>query len=210
MAINTFPNLPGLAFPVKKSPSFSTIEHFSVAGGSTTQSPQPYAKYKFDLPFEFLRADNATLEIQQLLSFYAACLGKGLPFHFNDPDDNAVVSQAMGAGDAVTTDFGFIRTMSSNVDPIQDVIAAGLNVYIGGVLKATPADYSVLATSQFGTNYGVRFVVPPAGGQLVSADFSFNWLCRFDEDVVEFSKFAYLNGKGLWEAKSIKFTSVLQ
>lgn len=210
MAIHTFPTLPGLSFPVKKSPAFSTIEHVSVAGGSTTQQPQPFAKYRFELPYEFLRADNATVELQTLMSFYQSCGGKANPFHFFDPDDNAVVGQALGAGDAISTDFAFVRTMVGIVDPVQDAIAIGLNVYVDGVLKATPADYTLLSSSQYGTIYGVRFTVPPAGGLVVSADFTFNWLCRFDEDVVEFSKFSYLNGSGLWEAKSLKFTSVLQ
>lgn len=211
MAINTFPVLPGLAFPVKKTPVFSTIEHNSVQGGSSTQSPQPYAKYKFELPFEFLRADNVLHEMQTLMAFYAACQGKANPFHFIDPDDSAVVGQTLGVGDGATTDFPFLRTMASaNIDPIQDVVAAGLNVYINAVLKATPADYTILATTQYVTNYGVRFAVAPSAGQLISADFSFRWLCRFDDDSLEFSKFSYLNGSGLWDNKAVKFTSVQQ
>jgi uncharacterized protein (TIGR02217 family) len=210
MAIHTFPTLPGLSFPVKKSPSFSTIEHLSIQGGSTTQQPQPYAKYKYELPFEFLRADNVTQEIQTLMSFYQACGGKATPFHFNDPDDNAVIGQSLGIGDGVTTDFAFLRTMVGVVDPVQDVIAAGLNVYNNAVLQATPAAYAILASSQYATNYGVRFVAAPGVGQVITADFSFNWLCRFDDDVMEFSKFGYLNSFGLWESKAVKFSSVLQ
>lgn len=210
MAILTFPTLPGLSFPVKKSPAFSTIEHFTVQGGSTTQSPQPYANYKFELPFEFLRADNATLEIQALMGFYAACLGKATPFHFNDPDDNSVTGQGLAIGDNVTTDFPFVRTMGQNVDPIQDVIAAGVNIYKNGALQTLTTAYSILSTAQYGTNYGIRFVAAPAAGTLITADFNFNFLCRFDDDALEFSKFQYLNGKGLWESKSVKFTSVPQ
>jgi uncharacterized protein (TIGR02217 family) len=212
MAIPTFPSLPGLAFPVKRSPSFQTIEHKAVAGNSTTQSPQPYAIYAYDLPFEFLRADNATLEIQTLMSFYQARLGKGLPFHFSDPDDNAVVGQALGTGDGVTKNFGFVRTMAGGgvADPVQDAIAAGLNVYDNAVLKTITTDYTILTTSLYGTNYGVSFVTAPLAGHSITADFSYNWLCRFDDDVLEFSKFMYLNGKGLWEAKSVKFSQDAQ
>lgn len=207
----TFPTLPGLAFPVKKTPVFQTIEHFSVQGGSTTQSPQPYARYKFDLPFEFLRADNVLQELQTLMGFYQVCNGKASPFHFLDPDDNTVLAQTLGVGDGVTTDFPFLRTLGGGVvDQIQDVTAAGLNVYVNAALKVLVTDYSILATSQYATNYGVRFVAPPPAGQLIAADFSFQWLCRFDEDALEFSKFSYLNGSGLWESKSVKFTSVSQ
>jgi uncharacterized protein (TIGR02217 family) len=210
MAFPTFPTLPGLSFPVKRSPTFQTIEHKAVAGNSTTQSPQPYAVYSYDLPFEFLRADNATLEIQTLMSFYQARLGKGLPFHFNDPDDNQVTGQSLGVGDGTTTDFGFVRTMVGVADPIQDAIAAGLVVYINGIAQPLTTGYSILSTSNYGTNYGIRFVVPVVAGRVVTADFSYNWLCRFDQDAQEFSQFTRLNGKGLWEAKSVKFSTVQQ
>jgi uncharacterized protein (TIGR02217 family) len=212
LAIPTFPTLPGLSFPVKRSPSFQTIEHKSVAGSSTAQSPQPFAIYAYDLPFEFLRADNATLEIHQLMGFYTGRIGKGLPFHFNDPDDNAVVGQVLGVGDGVATDFGFVRTIAGTalVDPIQDAIAAGLNVYINGVVQPLTVEYSVLTTTQYGTNYGIRFVAPVGAGQTITADFSYNWLCRFDQDAQEFSQFTRLNGFGLWESKSVKFSTVLQ
>jgi uncharacterized protein (TIGR02217 family) len=206
LAYPTFPTLAGLSFPVKRSPTFQTIEHKAVAGNSTTQSPQPYAIYSYDLPFEFLRADNATLEIQTLMSFYQARLGKGLPFHFNDPDDNEVIGQALGIGDGVTTDFALIRTMVGIADPIQDAIP-GFAPYVNGVIVAgcTP-----LTTSNYGTIYGVRYPAPPAVGATVSVDMNYNWLCRFDQDAQEFSQFTRLNGKGLWEAKSVKFSTVQQ
>ncbi len=210
MTIPTFPTLPGLSFPVKRSPSFQTIEHKAVAGNSTTQSPQPYAIYSYELPFEFLRADNVTQEIQTLMSFYQARLGKGLPFHFNDPDDNQVTAQQLGVGDGATVNFGFVRAMVGVADPIQDVIAAGLNVYINALLQTLGVDYTILTTTNYGTNYGISFAVPPVAGRIVTADFSYNWLCRFDQDVQEFSKFQYYNGSGLWESKSVKFSSVPQ
>jgi hypothetical protein len=78
------------------------------------------------------------------------------------------------------------------------------------VLMALGADYTILATSQYGTNYGVQFTTAPVAGHIITADFSYFWLCMFNDDVVEFAKLMYLNGKGLFEAKSIKFNSVLQ
>jgi uncharacterized protein (TIGR02217 family) len=209
MVIPSLPTLPGLSFPVKKKPAFATIVHRAVAGNSTRQSPQPYPIYRFDLPFEFLRAADAFQEIQTLMSFYESRLGQGLPFHFNDPDDNHIAGQTIGIGDGVTTDFGFVRAIVNNAVPIQDAIGATTTVYKNGVATG-PGDTTQLLTSQYGTFYGIRFVVPPAVGAVITADFSYNWLCCFDEDELEFSKFQYLNGKGLWEAKSVKFSSVPQ
>ncbi|WP_441256433.1 AAA family ATPase [Bradyrhizobium sp. 482_C4_N1_1] len=60
MTILTFPALSGLTWPVKKSPSFQTLKHKSVAGTSTMQSLQPYAIYAFELPFELSPANGET------------------------------------------------------------------------------------------------------------------------------------------------------
>ena len=210
MTLLTFHTLTGLSWPVKKTPKFQTIKHTSVAGSSTMQSTQPYAVYAYELPFEFLRSDNVNLELQQLMSFYQRARGMAGVWHFSDPDDNAVVGQQLGLGDGTTTDFGFVRAMSVVVDPIQDATAAGLNVYDNGVLVTLGADYSILTTSQYATNYGVRFAVAPAIGHAITADFAYSFPCSFDEDSLEFSKFMALNGKGLFDSKSVKFTSVLQ
>lgn len=201
-----FPNLSGLTYPVKKTPSFQTIPHDAVSGVSTTQSPQPYAKYAYDLPFEYLRSDNVNHELQTLMSFYTACKGMGVPFYFSDPDDNSVTGQLLGVGDGVTKAFPFLRTMGSVIEPVQSAIAAGLNVYDNSVLKTLTTDYTILQTSQYGTNYGVEFVSAPADGHEITADFSYYWLCRFSEDTNEFSKIM----SKIWESRSVKFKTALQ
>lgn len=207
VVLPSFPTLAGLSWPAKRSPRFSTIEHVSITGAATTQSPQPFPIYDYDLPYEFLRSDNATLELQALMSFYKARKGKALPFHFDDVDDDNVVAQAMGIGDGVTTNFGFVRTIGTDTEPVQDVSFAVVSVAGVEVLYGT--DYTLLNTAQYGTVYGVHFLPGkvPTAGQPVTCAMSYNWLCRFSEDSNEFSKFMLLNGAGLWEAKSVKFHS---
>ena len=208
MTIPTFPTtLNGLSYPVVRTPGFKTIEHVSVSGVSTTQSPQAFARYDYDLPFEFLQSSSGHTDLQTLMSFFQAAKGKAGVFHFSDPDDKSVTDQAIGTGDGVTTDFGLVRTMGSVDDPIQDAIASGLVVKVNGVTQSLGTDYSLLTTSQYGTIYGVRF----AGGSIpgiapVTATFNYNWLCRFNTDAAEFSKFMQY----IWEAKSIPLRTVLQ
>jgi uncharacterized protein (TIGR02217 family) len=207
MTIPTFPTLLGVSYPVVRSPSFKTIEHESVSGVTTTQSPQAFARYDYDLPYEFLRTDSPNVELQTLMSFFQASLGKALPFHFSDPDDNAIAGQAIGTGDGATTDFGLVRTMGSVTDPVQDAIAAGLSITVDGVTQSLGTDYSLLTTSQYGTIYGIRFAggsIP--GASAVTGTFSYNWLCRFNTDAAEFSKFMQY----IWEAKSIPLRTVIQ
>ena len=208
MTIPTFPTLNGLTYPVQRSPGFKTIEHESVSGVSTTQSPQAFAIYSYDLPFAFLQSDAGHLDLQTLMSFFQAAKGKSIPFHFNDPDDNTVTAQSLGTGDGTTTDFGLVRTMGSVTDPIQDAIASGLVVKVSGSTQGLGSAYSLLTTSQYGTIYGVRFAAGhiPSGASPVTATFTYNWLCRFMDDTTDFSKFVQY----IWEAKSIKIRTVLQ
>lgn len=209
MAIPTFPTLPGLAFPVKKTPTYQSIIHKAVAGQSTAQAPQPFATYSYELPFEFLRADNVNLELQTLLSFFRACAGQVNPFHFFDPDDNSATGQTLGVGDGVTTQFPLLVSSIFDIDPIQDAIAAGMAVRVNGV----SAPFTTVTTAQYGTIYAVNVTTVPPVGQLVVADFTYNRLCRFDQDTIDFSKFGKFsaaNDAWLWEAKSVKFSSVLQ
>lgn len=206
MTISTFPNsLPGLSFPVKKTPTFQSIVHTSVSGVSTGQSTQPFASYAYELPFEFLRSDAATLEQQQLMSFYQACRGMALPFHFLDPDDNSVAGQVLGIGDGVTTQFALIRTMNFVADPIQDADTGSIVAKVNGTITSI----TELTTSQYGTVYGVQFAAAPAAAAVVSASFTYKFLSRFTDDKLDFQKSLYINGKGVWAA-TVKFGSVLQ
>ncbi len=204
MTIPVFPTLAGLIWPVKRSPLFNTIEHNAVSGKSTTQSLFAYPKYRYEVGYDILRSD-ANAEWQTLFSFFVLVKGKASPFHFYDAADNVVIGQQLGVGDGVTTDFLFVRTLGSATDPVQDVRSTGtLKFYLNGVLQSSGVN--LLNTSQYATLYGIRFVTPPANGVIVTADFDYYWLCRFNEDEAEFSQFMSV----FWELRAIKFTSVKQ
>jgi hypothetical protein len=66
--------------------------------------------------------------------------------------------------------------------------------------------FTTLASAQYSTIYGVNITPAPSVGQLIQADFTYNFLCRFGADSLEFSKFMGL----IWEATSVKFSSVIQ
>jgi len=203
----TFPNnLPGLAFPVKKTPTFqATLEHISVSGVSTAQSTQPFANYAYELPYEFLRSDTVTREMQALMSFFQAQRGRALPFHFLDPDDNAVVSQSLGIGDGATTKFALIRSIGFAADPMQDVDTGSITVFANGV----SVPFTELVTSNYGTVFGVTLSAAPAAGAIITANFTYKFLCRFSQDTLELSKELYINGSGVWTT-TIQFASILQ
>lgn len=199
MTLRLFPDLPGLTYPVKKTPTWSTEVQTTVSGKHTALGRWSYPTYAIELGYEFLRTATAWREYQDLLAFYNLCGGRASMFRFNDPDDNAVTAQGFGAGDGVTTAFQLVRSFSglsfSWADPVFYPVTAA--IYVSGVLKTLGADYTISTTGL------VTFTTPPAAGAALTWTGTFNWLCRFDEDSSTFEKFTV----NLWNLQTLKFTT---
>lgn len=127
MSDDVYPaNLPGLAFSVVRSivpPPVTII---------TTPSTREYrsrdaafSRIQYTLPYEYLRSDPPYTEMQVLANFYNDHGGPFDSWLFFDPDDNAVVGQYFGVGNASTTDFQLTRQFgnsnSSVYEPIYDL-----------------------------------------------------------------------------------------
>lgn len=218
MVIPTFPTpaqAPGIAFPTTRVLNFSSIVHTAVAGQSVGQAMMPYPTISFELPYDFLRSDNAHAELQLLTSVYELCQGRANPFHYQDPNDKTATGAALGTGDGVTTVFPFARAFGSAIMPVQDVDTGSAVIKLNGVTQGG-GTYTILSTSQYATIYAVQFNAAPGVGVLVTADFTYKWLCRFDQDSQEFAKImsswagAGAGSIGIWETKSVKFTSFPQ
>lgn len=199
MTLRLFPSLPGITYPVKKTPSWSTDVQQSVSGKKTTLARWSYPIYGIEVGFEFLRTDAAWREYQDLVAFYNLANGAANLFRFNDPDDNAVTVQGFGAGDGVTTQFQLLRSIGGAnfvwVDPVFYPTAA--QIFVNAVLKATPADYSISTTGL------VTFTAPPAVGAPLTWTGTFDWLVRFNDDSSTFEKFTY----NLFELKKLSFST---
>jgi len=139
------------------------------------------------------------------MSFFQLVAGAALPFHFNDVYDNQVAGQVIGTGDGSTLVFDFVRTLSLVTEPVQDVIQTGVVVRVATVVQSS-STYSFLIDPNWGCAYGIQFGAghAPASGAPVTADFSYNWLCRFDDDTAEFSSFMF----NFWELKKLAFTTL--
>lgn len=200
----TFPTLKGLSWPVTRTPLQSTIKQEAVSGKQTRLQLYSYGRYRYGLSFDYLGSDAANQDWQLLLSFFQLVAGAALPFHFDDSYDDQVAGQVLSYGDGATRAFNFQRTLSLITEPTQDVTQSSVTIRVATVVQDS-ATYSFLTDPNWGCTYGIEFASghAPASGAPVTADFSYRWLCRFDEDSAEFSNFMH----NFWELRKLTFTT---
>ena len=186
-----FPSFPGLTWPVTKTNVWSARVAAHASGREVVTSLYAYPLYRFELTFAYLVAADQTA----LRGFYNQCQGQLQTFRFLDTTDNQVVDQVQGVGDGATTLFTGVRNAGGWVEPVG-FIESIRNVYINGA--AVGSGWSVAAPN------GIAFSAAPAAGAVISADFTFSYLCRFAEDTAEIENFL----SGLWSMKSLKIRSV--
>ncbi|HEX3884740.1 MAG TPA: DUF2460 domain-containing protein [Stellaceae bacterium] len=203
-----FPTLPGLAWSVIKVPRFASRIQRSVSGRELVLNDQPVPTWEFTLTFNLLRDPNDVRggngmgtgynELRQLMGFFLGQQGAYQPFLFQDPSDCSVTGQVLGTGDGSATVYQLIRTMGGFNEPIlaPETVAT---IYFNGIVQS-PSGYTVNPN-----NGQVTFTVPPPLSQVVGADFTYYFRCRFSDDTAEFENFQYQ----LWSLRQIKLMSKL-
>jgi uncharacterized protein (TIGR02217 family) len=212
--VDVFPSdLPGLGWSVTKAPEFATRIQTSISGRELRSLDMPLAVWTWTLTYDFLRDGNNTAfggaqglgagkqELRELMGFFARQQGSFNTFLYNDPTDNTVTNQAIGAGDGVNSTFQLSRILLSptfpgglSSDPITQPNQI-TGVFVAGVV----APYTLNPYGQ------LRLVSVPPPGALVTATFTYRWPVRFLADTYEFENFML----GLWTLKKIQFKSVL-
>jgi uncharacterized protein (TIGR02217 family) len=202
-----FPSLPGLGWSVVKSPRFATRIQRAVNGRELRALDQPNPIWSWTLTYPLLRdrSDARTPlgpgigydELRTLAGFFLQQQGALQPFLFDDPTDNAVTAQPLGAGDSSRAVFQLLRTMGSFAEPVTAPNAVSA-IYFDGILQPA-ADYTVDAATGL-----VTFAAPPPAGRIVTADFTYFFRVRFADDTAEFENFMLQ----LWQARQIKLQSV--
>jgi hypothetical protein len=155
-------------------------------------------------------------------------------FQFNDPNDNSATSEPFGTGDGGTTQFQLTRALGGFAEPVLDPVqgpssptatldygncttAPSLDLDYGNCTTAPAATVddgfcstlqvfagALLAAYALGAGGVVTIAPAPAPGAALSWTGAYLWLCRFDEDSLEFSNFLYL----FWELKKCGFTTI--
>lgn len=187
-----FPDLAGLKYDRKKTPTFKTQIKEAVNGYEARTSLMAFPIWKFELDFEFLRENAPMDELRTLAGFFLQARGAFSTWLFSDPSDNSVDNQVFGVGNGVSKDFQLIRNFGGFVDIVQ--APNEITITINGV-----------PTTAFTEDKGViKFTNAPANGASIAWNGTFYFPCRFEDDSIEFNNFMHQ----LWEAKKVSFRSV--
>ena len=197
MTIPVFPSLPGLAFPVDRTPNSATVLQKSSSGKKSALQLYSFPEYQYTLDIELLRQFSSHTEFDTFLGFINSLGGQGNVFYFTDPDDSSVTDQPNGTGDGSTKAFQLVRNKGGFAEPVQSVNGTPIIK-----LDGTPTvDFTLGATGI------VTFGSAPGDGIVITWTGNYYWLCRLDSDNgVKISKFM----NGMWEAKQIDFTTEKQ
>ncbi len=192
-----FPALPGLLWDITRTPVWSTTKKVAVSLRQYRSANASYPIYRVRMAFEFLRQSNGYSEMATLAGFFNARQGGFDSFLWTDPDDNSVITQALGTGDGSNRLFQLVRTFGGYVEPVFDVNAAP-QIYVNAVLKTLTTDYTLSATGL------VAFVTAPGNGVAVTWSGTYYRRVCFTQDQAEFSQFM----NKLWTFRALDMESV--
>lgn len=187
-----FPTFPGVAWPIGRSPMWSTQVRESASGRQYALSKRLYPLWHFKLPFEVLRASGGFTEWQQLVGFINARRGRYDDWLYQHPRDCTVADQVFAVGDGASKTFTLVRTLGGFVEPVGGVDTATAVVKVAGVVTAVTFS-SDLAQ--------VTFATAPALGASLTWSGTFYFRCRFLQDEIAIDEFM----ANLYSARSVEF-----
>jgi uncharacterized protein (TIGR02217 family) len=191
--VSSFPVFPGLAFPLRRSPSWMTAKEESIGGMRARHSYWNYPRWNYEISIAALRTSASFLpEMQNLMGFYNSVGGDNGLFLYQDADDNAVTDQPFGAGDGASVSFQLVRTWGSFVEPVFAPTIT--NVKVSG------SPTSAYTLNALGV---VQFDLPPAAAAPLTWTGTFKWYCRFEDAMLQTYKLV----NGIYALDSLKFST---
>lgn len=204
MSTSVFPTLKGKGFDIVRTPIWgNSVEQFVSGKEIRINNGWTYPRYQWDLLFNFLRSDSTNLEFQTLLGFYNTMNGAYDSFLYSDTDDNSVTGQGLGTGNGSKLTFQLVRTFGNYTEPVlaPNTVSA---VYVDG----SSISNSYWSVSNWGTSTPGLITFAgghaPTSGKAVTADFTYYFPCRFNDDKVAFNNFMNM----LWACQKISFISI--
>lgn len=188
-----YPSLPGLAWEVRRTPTWSVVVRTTPTQREFRYTNQLYPRRRRTLQYDVLRAEPSLAELQALEGFFNRHRSALESFLLDDPDDRSVTGQQFGVTDGVSKSFQLVRDWGGFVEPIYE-LASAPTVYLAGV-----------ATSALTISRGlITFNVTPAAGQVLTWSGSYLWRVRFAETSLDFSKFL----DRLWKTGKVELIDV--
>lgn len=195
MSNAVFPTLPGLAWSIVKTPTWSTRIQQSVSGKEIRLADRLRPIWKFALTYEVLRGGSAFTEINQLIAFFNLRMGRFDSFLLSDGSDNAATAQPFGTGDGTTRTFALTHTIQGWTEPIGSTTAP--TVYVAGT--------STGAYTLSSDGGSVTFTTAPTAGAALTWTGTFYYRVRFEKDMLDFDQFM----KDLWQLKKCELIGVI-
>lgn len=212
-----FPVLTGQGFSVHKKPKMSTIVASHVSGREVRAAAYQNPVWQFEMPFNGLDGTAngqygslGAQSMQALMGLFLQCGGQFGTFVYYDPTDFTVTSQGFGMGDGTTTSFQLTRTLGGFVEAIVAPVTTTTTLYFPGFSISAFAPVikdngSVVSSANYSISNGlVTFATAPTSGAALTWTGMFGFLCRFEDDSVDFDQFM----SNLWQVESLKFRSV--
>nr|BDD46837.1 glycoside hydrolase family 24 [bacterium] len=128
-----------------------------------------------------------TLEqLNELIAFFRARQGKAIGFKFKDWSDYKVEGAAIGTGDGTTSTFQLKKQYTSGSGTVERIIKKPIWGSVKVYLDASPLTF----ITEYTVNHSlgeINILTPPAGGEIITADFEFDVPVRFDTDELNIS-----------------------
>lgn len=197
MSTIVFPTLPGLEWSVNRTPVFATEIK---SGENLREVSAPLYKnglYEYDMSYAFLREGPGFAELTEIQSLFLAMRGSYDDFLFTDPNDNSATDVQIGTGNGTNTTFILARnTGPSNFEAIGRLNSL-TNIKVNNVVVDS-SDYNFSAPNI------IIFDTAPVNGEVVTATFTYYFVCRFNEDAHEYEEFCHK----LYNLKNLTLRSV--
>jgi uncharacterized protein (TIGR02217 family) len=205
MTLPTFPVFAGQGIEVRKTPKFDSAVAPHASGRETRTMNYLWPIFEFELTFEGLDISGTGKyghlgagSMQTLAGFYESVGGQYGTFLYTDPTDNSVTNQAIGTGDGSMKTFTMFRSIDGWTGPVA-YVSLTTAVYLNGVLQSS--GWSVTNGAPYAT---ITFTSAPGNGATITATFTYDYICRFSEDVQDYEEFMSL----LAMCKVVKFQTV--
>jgi uncharacterized protein (TIGR02217 family) len=193
-----FPN--DVSYGSQGGPRFSTTIFTSASGREQRNINWSVQRCEYDVAQGIKTKD----QMDAILAFFYAMMGKAYAFRFKDWADYQMVNQQIGTGDGTTTTFQFTNTYS---DPlaVQTYTRTIKKPVTGTLGQVTIAGAPTTAYTMDYTTGLITFNTAPGAGQAIVVVYcEFDVPVRFDTDVAAVRHDFYLTES--WE--SIKVVEV--
>lgn len=181
MTIAAYPDLPGLEWPVTRTPIFTNLVRALSSQREVRAQLMSVPRYEFDLSYGFLRETGTFDELTSIEELFLQSRGQYDRFAFTDRNDNTATAVQIGTGDGTTRTFTLGRHVGPSFYEAVGYVASVTSLTVAG----TPAAFTLNVPNT------VTLAAAPTAGQAVVATFPYSFVCRFKQDAHEYAEFAY-------------------